>query len=162
MVHRARPTRSTVRYGSLLQARPSRYGLQFSDRMAVCPLCSATRRVDLNDIFYTHLSGETRMWQSYMEWVDCAGSGRAAELDDASSTDDLLAVAPEALSYTWDENLARKKQLEDLAQMRCDHLVATVVQVRDVESGFLVRAYRDAITAIKAENEFLQALLSEG
>ena len=159
MVHRARPTRSTVEYGSLQQARPSQYGLQFCDRIAACPVCGAPRRIDLNDIVYTHLSGETRTWQSDTEWLECTGSGRAASLDGVGLAGDVVAVAPGALSDTWDENLARMRQLEDLLQVRCDRLLETVAQVRDVDADFLVRSYRDAITAIKAENEFLQALV---
>lgn len=161
MVHRAMPTRSTASYGSLLSARPARYGLRVSDRVALCPTCETARRIDLNDTLYTHLSAETRTMGSEKTWIDCQGSqGRALV---ASVIDFAAPAVPDELLMsiraTQGENFRRIIRLEGLIQLHKDYTLTTdeVVAGRNRQR---IQEHLDAIKMMHAENELLRALLA--
>jgi hypothetical protein len=157
MVHRAMPTRSTVTYGSLLQARPSRCGLQVSDRIAPCPACGLARRINVNDVLYTHLSGETRTVGLETEWVHCDGSRQHVVLAPLSISDSIPYEFAQVITDTERENFRHIRLLEDAIQVMKDH----TLRPDPVAQGRLEQRIKEnlyLIEMMRAENEFFGAI----
>jgi hypothetical protein len=161
MSYRAMPTRSTVSYGSLQSARPARYGLNFTDRIALCPTCGTARRIDVNDTLYTHLSGETRTVGRETDWIECLGSSQRALV--AAVVEPVAAAVPDELTtsirLTQRDNLYRIRHLENQIQMHKDHMIRMDEVGMDRQRA-RIRENQRVIDMMRAENELLRALLA--
>ncbi len=161
MVNRARPTLATASYGSLISARPSAatYRLSPQDRIAVCPSCSEAHRIDVNDVVYTHLNGQTRTTGVFTDWLLCPGTGRQVEL---SRTEAPTRAVPNELVLTMRvakrDNLEKIRRIEDEIQMHKDSMFKADTFNKD-RYRERIREYSESIDIMRVENELLRAAL---
>lgn len=161
MVHRPRPTLATAPYASLISARPSAatHRLSPSDRIAVCPSCSDAHRIDVNDVLYTHLNGQTQTVGVFTDWLLCPGTGQRVVLSPKKAA---IQVVPNELVMSirggHRDNLVRIRRIEDQIQMLKDWMLKADEFDKDRYRA-RIREHSETIDWIKAENELLWAAL---
>ena len=167
MVHRSWPTLATASYGSLVSARPSAatYRLHSQDRIAVCSTCNEAHRIDVNDILYTHLNGQTRITGAFTDWLLCPGSGQRVVLSrktEVTRTEALTQVVPNELVMTMRaakrDNLVKIRRIEDQIQMHKDSMLKADEFNMD-RYRQRIREHGESIDMMRMENELLRAAL---
>jgi hypothetical protein len=152
----------TAEYGSLLSAGSGHSVLRFEDRVAMCPACGMARRIDVNGLLYTHLSGEVRREGSeLMCWEDCGGSGQAIFVSRCSGEPEV--VIPDELTtlvrVTQRDNLYRLKHLQLQIQIHKDYWCLADEVVRSMHERRMAE-HRRSIEDLWAEFDLLSALLA--